>query len=193
VSVQEERLKTREKEILNRAKTLFSEKGFHNLTVSDIVNSLGIARGTFYLYFKNKNNVYRRVLEELVSEISSKLKIVPKENPVEQLRENLKNVLNLFKEDKELALLILQHPYKLNPEFDRLINEFFEKVYGLVEHSLLTGMEMEIVRKCNVKVVSRTIVGAFLEVGKGILSGEVEVEEAVEELLNLTFKGILEA
>jgi len=185
-------LKTREREILKRARKLFSEKGFYNLTVSDIVNSLGIARGTFYLYFKNKNDVYKRVLEELVLEISSKLKLLPRENPVEQLRENLRNLLSLFEEDRELALLILNHPHKLNPEFDRLIEEFFKKVYFIVEHSLLTGMKLGLVRSCNVQVVSRAIVGAFLETGKGIVEGKVNIDEAVEELVALAFKGILE-
>ena len=162
------------------------------MTVSDIVDSLGIARGTFYLYFKNKNDVYRRVLEELLSEISSKLKLLPRENPIVQLKENLRSVLNLFKEDRELALLIIQHPYKLNPEFDRLIDEFFEGIYRLVEHSLLTGMEMGIVKKCNVRVVARIVVGALLEIGKGVLKNEIEIDEAVDELIGIAFNGLLE-
>lgn len=185
-------MKTREREILKRARKLFSEKGFHNLTVSDIVDSLGIARGTFYLYFKNKNDIYKRVLEELVSEISSKLKLLPRENPTEQLRENVRSILNLFKEDRELALLIINHPYKLNPEFDRIVEEFFWKIYSMVEHSISTGIEMGIIAECNERVVSRAIVGAFLELGKGIVRGELDVDEATDELIKIALKGLLE-
>ena len=186
-------MKKREREILTRAKKLFSEKGFHSLTVSDIVDSLGIARGTFYIYFKNKDEIYRRVLEELVSEISGRLKLLPKENPLSQLKENVREVLNLFVEDRELARLILYHPYRLNPEFDRVLKEFFDEVKGLIESSLLRGMEMGIVRECNVNVVSAAVLGAFLEVGRELLEGKIHsVDEAVEELISLALKGLLE-
>ena len=193
MSVQEEELKRREKEILTKAKTLFSQKGFHSLTVSDIVNSLGIARGTFYLYFRNKDDVYRRVLEKTVSEIESRLKLLPLDRPLEQLRDNLLSILRLIEEDRETASLIFFHPYRLSPEFDRVLEEFYRKVLHLIERALIRGMEMGIVRECNVKVVSRAILGAFVEVGKGLLSGEVSgAEEVVDEILSFGLRGLLE-
>ena len=186
-------MKKREEEILSRAKALFSSKGFHSLTVSDIVNSLGIARGTFYLYFKNKDDVYRRVLEETVSEISKRLKRLPLDRPLEQLRENLLSILKLIENDRETARLIFYHPYRLNPEFDSILEDFYGKVLNLIERALLRGMEMGIVRECNVSVVSRAILGAFIEVGKGILEGEIgAAEEAVDELLSFGLRGLLE-
>ena len=186
-------MKKREEEILRRAKKLFSEKGFHSLTVSDIVDSLGIARGTFYLYFKNKDDIYKRVLEELVDEISSRLKLLPRDNPIGQLRENLREILSLFVEDEELAKLVLYHPYRMNPEFDEILDSFFEEVKGLIERALFRGMEMGIVRECNVNVVSAAVLGAFLEIGKELLEGKIpDVEGAVEELLELSLKGLLE-
>ena len=40
--------------ILQSAKTVFIEKGYHNTSISDIIRQTGLARGTFYLYFQNK-------------------------------------------------------------------------------------------------------------------------------------------
>jgi len=186
-------VKKREEEILVRAKSLFSKRGFHSLTVSEIVDSLGIARGTFYLYFKNKDDVYRRVLERTVQEIEKNFKVLPLERPLEQLRRNLLSVLKLIEEDRETASLIFYHPYKLNSEFDEILEEFYGKVLSLIEGALLKGMEMGIVRECNVKVVSRAIFGAFVEVGKGLLKGELQsAEEAVDELLSFGLRGLLE-
>ncbi len=186
-------MKKREEEILVRAKSLFSKRGFHSLTVSEIVDSLGIARGTFYLYFKNKDDVYRRVLERTVQEIEKNLKVLPLERPLEQLRRNLLSVLKLIEEDRETASLIFYHPYKLNSEFDEILEEFYGKVLSLIEGALLKGMEMGIVKECNVKVISRAIFGAFVEVGKGLLKGELRsAEEAVDELLSFGLRGLLE-
>jgi len=186
-------VKKREEEILVRAKSLFSKRGFHSLTVSEIVDSLGIARGTFYLYFKNKDDVYRRVLERTVQEIEKNFKVLPLERPLEQLRRNLLSVLKLIEEDRETASLIFYHPYKLNSEFDEILEEFYGKVLSLIEGALLKGIEMGIVKECNVKVISRAIFGAFVEVGKGLLKGELRsAEEAVDELLSFGLRGLLE-
>jgi len=186
-------LKEREREILTKAKSLFSLRGFHSLTVSDIVDSLGIARGTFYLYFKSKDEVYKRVLEEVVKELSRCFKLVPKEKPLEQLRENLLQVLKLVERDPEVARLILYHPYRLNRGFDQILEDFFSELLSMVESSLLRGMEMGLVRECNVRLASRAVLGAFLEVIRGFLEGEFEEpQEAVEELLELALNGLLE-
>ncbi|ADU96649.1 TetR/AcrR family transcriptional regulator [Thermovibrio ammonificans] len=186
-------MRKRERELLLAAKTLFSRRGFYDTTVSDIVESLGIARGTFYQYFKNKDDIYRRVLEQVVEELSSRLKLVSPDDPFAQLRENLKGVLELMVEDRDLARLVFYHPYKLNPRFDAVLEEFFLKVYALVEHAVKTGMEMGVVRRCNPEIVARAIVGAFMEVGKLLIEQESpDIEGAVDELLAIGRAGLLE-
>jgi AcrR family transcriptional regulator len=60
-----EREKQRRREdILNTARTLFFEKGFRDTTIDDIARSAELARGTIYLYFENKEEIYATILEE---------------------------------------------------------------------------------------------------------------------------------
>ena len=47
----------KEKKILDSAFILFTEKGFKNTSIQEIVDHAGIAKGTFYLYFKDKYDV----------------------------------------------------------------------------------------------------------------------------------------
>ncbi|BDI31024.1 hypothetical protein CCAX7_30750 [Capsulimonas corticalis] len=54
----------RREDILNTARTLFFEKGFRDTTIDDIARSAELARGTIYLYFENKEEIYATVLEE---------------------------------------------------------------------------------------------------------------------------------
>ena len=44
----------RRNEILDAAETLITEKGYSKTTIIDILNQVGIAKGTFYYYFKSK-------------------------------------------------------------------------------------------------------------------------------------------
>ena len=45
------------KKLLDSAFSLFTEKGFKNTTIQEIVDKAGVAKGTFYLYFKDKYEV----------------------------------------------------------------------------------------------------------------------------------------
>ena len=55
-------------EIIKAAERLFNEKGFSNTAVSDIVKSIGVAQGTFYYYFKSKDDVFNAIVEKFLDE-----------------------------------------------------------------------------------------------------------------------------
>ena len=44
-------------DLMNAAEKLFLSKGFVNTTVSEIVRSADVAKGTFYHYFQSKNDI----------------------------------------------------------------------------------------------------------------------------------------
>ena len=46
--------KQKEDALLNTAFDLFTKQGIQKTSISDIVNQAGVAKGTFYLYFKDK-------------------------------------------------------------------------------------------------------------------------------------------
>ncbi len=58
-----ERLRRRD-EILKTARSLFFDQGFRDTTIDDIARSAELARGTIYLYFENKEDIYATILEE---------------------------------------------------------------------------------------------------------------------------------
>ena len=52
----------KERKLLNTALHLFSEKGIKKTSIQDIVKDAGIAKGTFYLYFKDKYDLRDRLV-----------------------------------------------------------------------------------------------------------------------------------
>lgn len=48
--------------ILDSAYELFIEKSVNNTSIDDVVKSAGIAKGTFYLYFKDKHDLMERII-----------------------------------------------------------------------------------------------------------------------------------
>ena len=53
---QKNALETRQK-IYETACSLIEEKGFANVSVEDITDACGVAKGTFYVYFKRKEDI----------------------------------------------------------------------------------------------------------------------------------------
>ena len=57
--------------LLQTSFELFTEKGFTKTTISDIVNRAGLAKGTFYLYFKDKYDIRDKVIASCSNKLFS--------------------------------------------------------------------------------------------------------------------------
>ena len=55
----------RKNEILDVAEQLFAAKGFDNTSTNDIINEIGIARGTLYHHFKSKEEILDAVIDRI--------------------------------------------------------------------------------------------------------------------------------
>jgi len=58
----DENKKIKQEALLSSAFKLFTEKGINNTSISDIVSSAKLAKGTFYLYFKDKYDIRDRLV-----------------------------------------------------------------------------------------------------------------------------------
>ena len=58
----------RRQEIIVIARELFQRKNYESTTMQDIMNALGIAKGTIYHYFKSKEELLEAVIEDSVHE-----------------------------------------------------------------------------------------------------------------------------
>ncbi len=61
----------RRAELIDQAAALFSEFGFEQTSVSDIVKKTGVAQGTFYYHFKSKEEILDAVIEREVIALSA--------------------------------------------------------------------------------------------------------------------------
>jgi AcrR family transcriptional regulator len=54
----------RREDIIHAAQILFAEKGFEKTSVDEIAKYIGISKGSVYLDFKNKNEIYVAIVEQ---------------------------------------------------------------------------------------------------------------------------------
>ena len=55
--------------LLDSAFSLFINNGFSKTSISDIVNTAGVAKGTFYLYFKDKYDIRNHLIAHKASQV----------------------------------------------------------------------------------------------------------------------------
>lgn len=69
-------------EILDIAEHLFETKGFDNTSTNDILNEIGIARGTLYYHFKSKEEILDAIIDRLTKQLLEKAKEFVKQEDV---------------------------------------------------------------------------------------------------------------
>jgi len=101
------------KELLHAAFELFTENGFQNTSIADIVEKAGIAKGTFYLYFKDKNDIRNQLIAAkstlLFREACHKLEQTGITALDEQFIFLTDELLDSLKEDKALLTFLSKH------------------------------------------------------------------------------------
>lgn len=102
--------------LLETAFSLFTSRGIHNTSISDIVESAGVAKGTFYLYFKDKYDIRNKLIAHKASEVFRKADEALQEKDFSKLAEHIvyeekviflaDNIINQFVADKTLLRFI---------------------------------------------------------------------------------------
>ena len=187
----------RKKMVVRCAKAVFSQKGYYQASISDIIQRAGIARGTFYLYFQSKRDVFNSILDELAKDLEGVIKRInldPSASTLEQLRSILRSIIMLALEDRDMTRIVLRRAGGLDSEFDGKLREFYETVLSMIESSLQHGIEHGLVRECNTKVVACCILGCMKEMVNYIFSDAEaisQLDHILDEVLDFGLQGVL--
>lgn len=81
---QENAIKTRQK-LIDTAEDLLKKNGFNALCVEDITKSAGVAKGTFYVYFKHKEDIIAEICRGYFKEIETQINTMSGSDLIEKL------------------------------------------------------------------------------------------------------------
>jgi AcrR family transcriptional regulator len=151
----------REDQLLEMATRLFKEKGYHNTSMQDLANALGLQKGSLYYYIDSKQELLRRLLERATSFLSTQVdEIYDADLPqAEKLRWALENHAVTMMEHLDLVAIYL-HEYRNLPP-GRLkealaVRKHYEDVLmQIVEDGIASGD----FRPVNVKMVVFGLLG----------------------------------
>ncbi len=144
--------------ILECAAKVFSEKGYYQTKVTDILEEADISTGSFYFYFNNKEALFESLYDETIQTYMGVL-----QEAIDTMTDNADSIvesvtravtlsLKTFQTNKELAGIILIRSVGLSPKFEKKrtanhqkISLIFEEIFkGLLQKKVINVPDAQI-------------------------------------------------
>jgi AcrR family transcriptional regulator len=131
--------------ILDKAETLFWQKGYHSTSMKDIASACDCKPANIYNYFKSKEDILYEVIRDITSQTVSLTKPFEEDettSPAEQLRALIKNHFGLMVDMKKSIVLISDTGIKeLSPEHRKSIIELRDTYDRIVSKIIQRGVK----------------------------------------------------
>ena len=181
--------------ILRAAIKVFSRSGFFNSKVADVAREAGVADGTVYLYFKNKDDIlvsiFNHVMDEALALGRKRLEKIS--DPLEKLKQIVQAHLDLLGRDRDLAVVFqveLRSSTKFMEQFSSTkVAEYLEQIRGVIEE----GQKKGVFRSgLNTTIAAKVLFGALDEMATNwVLSRKrYSLVSTAEPVIDLLMNGM---
>jgi TetR/AcrR family fatty acid metabolism transcriptional regulator len=192
----------RKNQILDAAKKLIARKGYYQTHVEDVLHEVKMGRGTFYLYFKNKEDLFISILEKFLDEWEEAVLATTMNPDRSDLQAYFQSLitrsLQFFKQNEDLCNIYLRIGPGINEIFEPYIERFEQKMLKYVIDELKRGLQAGFFRKdLDIEVVANIIVGAHLRLAyyyfvvKKRKRGLPKINHISDEFFNLIVRGLI--
>ena len=184
--------------ILRAAIKVFARGGYFNSKVADIAREAGVADGTVYLYFKNKDDILVSIFNHEMDEALSRGRAALAEidDPVEKVKRVVRAHLERFSTDRDLAVVFqveLRGSTKFMEQFSATrVTDYLELIRGVIED----GQERGVFRRgLNSTIAAKILFGAVDEmVTNWVLSRKrYSLLSTLDIVVDIFFNGISRA
>lgn len=135
--------KVKYNQIIDAAVIVIAENGYHYAQVSKIAKQAGVADGTIYLYFKNKEDLLISLFQEKMGQFILKIEqvIAGKSNAIEKLYALVEMHFRQLAADQHLALVTQLELRQSNKDLRLKINEVLKGYLKILDEILTKGKE----------------------------------------------------
>lgn len=182
--------------ILRAAIHVFARNGFFNAKVADVAREAGVADGTVYLYFKNKDHILVSIFEETMYDSISQGRDVVQSivDPREKLRRIAEMHLDRMGSDRDLAV-VFQVELRSSTKFMEQFSETRVSEYlDLIRSVILEGQKQGRFRSTlDANIASKVFFGALDEmVTNWVLSRKIyDLRSTADTVIDLFFNGVI--
>jgi TetR/AcrR family fatty acid metabolism transcriptional regulator len=181
--------------ILRAAISVFARNGFFNSKVADVAREAGVADGTVYLYFKNKDHILVSIFEGTMDEAIARGREVV--GAVDDPREKLRRIAELhlagMGSNRDLAIVFqveLRSSMKFMEQFSETrVSDYLDLIRSIIRDGQRRGFFRA---SLDANVASKVFFGALDEmVTNWVLSRkEYDLRSTAKTVMDLFFNGV---
>jgi TetR/AcrR family fatty acid metabolism transcriptional regulator len=181
--------------ILEAAIKVFAHQGFYQSTVAQVAREAGVADGTIYLYFKNKDDILVHFFNYRTKQVFDRFRaaVNQADNSLDKLRNLIRCHLAEFQKDRNMAVVYQVETHQNSRLAESQIREMSQMYQDLVSEIVESGQqEGSIRRDLYVSLVKRFILGAVDEVINTWLHSDknYDLVSMADPLVELFIRGI---
>lgn len=174
--------------ICEAAAQIIMDHGIEYITMSRVAEAAGVAKGTLYNYFKNKDALLIRTENMIFEPLTEGIAVIAASDsmPLLKLREIAKNILEHFSRYKKL--LVLLQDSKMNKErFKKR-----EELIGIIEKIIAPSIETGKMRSLKSRIVAEIFFGMFMSINISKITSEDErsLQQDLDAVMTIFTKGI---
>jgi len=182
-------------QILEAAVKVFARQGFHQSTVAQIAKEAGVADGTIYLYFKNKDDILVQFFSSRTKQVFESFReaVDQGQTSVDKLGNLIRRHLAEFQRDRDGAVVYQVETHQNSRLAEAQIREMSQMYRDLIAEIVVQGQQEGTIRKdIYVGLVKRFIIGAVDEVINTWLHSDdgYDLVSMANPLVELFIKGI---
>ena len=174
--------------IIEAATKVFAKKGFYQAKVSEIAKEAGVADGTIYLYFENKDDILIRLFEEQMKWVLENMrdKIAGQPDAIGKIEQFALNHLKLIEQDQNMAEIIQVEVRQSSKFMKSYKNERFTEYLNIIGEIIEEGKkEGTLSRDIVSGLAKRAFFGALDEISRyWVLSSrkKYDIETAAKQI-----------
>ena len=148
--------------IIEAATKVFAKEGFQDASVDEIVKIAEVAKGTFYYYFKSKDDLFLALIGTGTDKLSEKM--VEESNkssdPIEKIKTIINSLYNFFGANQDLCLVLLSEIWGLESKWRQKYSTKRDQYVKALKQAIEVGQKDNIFdKKIDSKIASIAIFG----------------------------------
>jgi len=150
--------------ILKAAIKVFARKGFYATRVSEIAKAAGVADGTIYLYFKNKDDVLISIFEDRIGKLIEVLQqeVAARDTVEDKIRGVVEVQLGLLEGSRDLAEVVTVNLRQSSRLLKQYATPLFTRYLEVIANVIHEGQRSGVVRKdLNPRILARALWGGL--------------------------------
>ncbi|GEL76274.1 TetR/AcrR family transcriptional regulator [Tenuibacillus multivorans] len=181
--------------IIETSLQLFSERGFHGVTVNDIVEHCKTSKGGFYHHFKSKDELLYVIHDTFISYVLNEANRAKKryDRPIFQLHEMLKSLVRVYDLYNEHIVVFNQENKYLKQEYEVLIKRKRDDYKEILKEVIQEGQELNDIRKeLPTTITSMSVLGMVNWTYQWYKKdGPKTIDQIASTYIDIIFKGLL--